>query len=185
PPRPGLGGSGKTRLALKLAERALPSFQDGVWFMDLAPLADAERLPLAVAVTLGARKQIDQPPIETLCKHLASRRALIVLDNCEHLSAACAELTQRLLGATANLHILATSREGFNVPGERTVTVRSRGLPASGSEQDVAELGSCEAIRLFVERARSPAASFSLNASTAPAVSEICRRLDGIPLAIE
>src|SRR4029077_12933950 len=129
----GIGGCGKTRLALKLPERALPSFQDGVWFMDLAPLADAERLPLAVAVTLGARKQIDQPPIETLCKHLASRRALIVLDNCEHLSAACAELAQRLLGATANLHILATSREGLNVPGERTVTVRSLGLPAIGS----------------------------------------------------
>jgi predicted ATPase/DNA-binding winged helix-turn-helix (wHTH) protein len=181
----GIGGCGKTRLALKLAERALPSFPDGVWFVDLAPLADAERLPLTVAVTLGVRKQIDQPPIEALCKHLASRRALIVLDNCEHLSAACAELTQRLLGAAANLHILATSREGLNVPGERSITVRSLGLPAIGSERDLGEMGSCEAIRLFVERARSTAARFSLDASTAPAVSEICRRLDGIPLAIE
>jgi predicted ATPase len=181
----GIGGCGKTRLALKLAERALPSFPDGVWFVDLAPLADAERLPLTVAVALGVRKQIDEPSIETLCKHLASRRALIVLDNCEHLNAACAELTQRLLGAAANLRILATSREGLNVPGERCVTVRSLGLPAIGSGRELAEIGSCEAIRLFVERARSSAARFSLDASTAPAVSEICRRLDGIPLAIE
>src|SRR5215470_3273800 len=80
----GIGGCGKTRLALKLAERVLPSFPDGVWFVDLMPLADAERLPLTVASTLGVRQQMDRPPIETLCEHLARRRALIVLDNCEH-----------------------------------------------------------------------------------------------------
>jgi len=181
----GIGGCGKTRLALKLAERVLPSFPDGVWFVDLMPLADAERLPLTVASTLGVRQQMDLPPIETLCEHLARRRALIVLDNCEHLNPACGELTQRLLGAAPDLHVLVTSREGLCVPGERSVTVRSLGLPAVGSEHDLVGLGSCEAVRLFVERARLAAAKFSLDAATAPAVSEICRRLDGIPLAIE
>jgi predicted ATPase/DNA-binding winged helix-turn-helix (wHTH) protein len=181
----GIGGCGKTRLALKLAERVLPSFPDGVWFVDLVPLADPDRLPLTVASALGVRQQIDQPPIEALCEHLARRRALIVLDNCEHLNPACAELTQRLLGAAPDLHVLVTSREGLSVPGERSVTVRSLGLPAVGSEYDPAELGSCEAVRLFVERARLAAAKFTLDAATAPAVAEICRRLDGIPLAIE
>jgi non-specific serine/threonine protein kinase len=181
----GIGGCGKTRLALKLAERVLPSFPGGVWFVDLLPLADAERLPLTIASTLGVRHQMDRPPIETLCEHLARRRALIVLDNCEHLNPACAELTQRLLNAAPDLHVLVTSREGFSVPGERSVTVRSLGLPAVGSEHDLAGLESCEAVRLFVERARFVSAKFSLDAATAPAVSEICRRLDGIPLAIE
>jgi non-specific serine/threonine protein kinase len=181
----GIGGCGKTRLALKLAERVLPSFPGGVWFVDLLPLADAERLPLTIASTLGVRHQMDRPPIETLCEHLARRRALIVLDNCEHLNPACAVLTQRLLNAAPDLHVLVTSREGFSVPGERSVTVRSLGLPAVGSEHDLAGLESCEAVRLFVERARFVSAKFSLDAATAPAVSEICRRLDGIPLAIE
>jgi predicted ATPase/DNA-binding winged helix-turn-helix (wHTH) protein len=181
----GIGGCGKTRLALKLAERVLPLFPDGVWFVDLMPLADADRLPLTVASTLGVRQQMDRPPIETLCEHLARRRALIVLDNCEHLNPACAALTQRLLGAAPDLHVLVTSREGLNVPGERSVTVRSLGLPAIGSERDLAALESCEAVRLFLERARLAAAKFALDAATAPTISEICRRLDGIPLAIE
>jgi non-specific serine/threonine protein kinase len=181
----GIGGCGKTRLALKLAERMLTSFPDGVWFVDLMPLADADRLPLTVASTLGVRQQLDRSPVETLCEHLARRRALIVLDNCEHLNPACAELTQRLLGAAPDLRVLVTSREGLNVPGERSVTVRSLGLPAVGSERDLAALESCEAVRLFVERAQLAAAKFSLDATTAPTVSEICRRQDGIPLAIE
>lgn len=181
----GIGGCGKSRLALKLAERVLPSFPDGVWFVDLAPLTDAQRLALTVADTLGVRRQMDQPPIETLCAYLAGRRVLLVLDNCEHLSAACAELTRRLLGAAADLQVLVTSREGLNVPGERSVTVRSLALPAVGSEHDLAGLGSWEAVRLFVERARLSAGRFTLDASNAPAVAEICRRLDGIPLAIE
>ena len=181
----GIGGCGKTRLALKLAEVVLPSFADGVWFVDLAPLSDAERVPLTVATTLGIREQADPPRIDALCKHLAARRTLLVLDNCEHLAAACADLTQRLLGAAPGVRVLATSREGLNVPGERTVTVRSLALPAIGSEHDLPSLESCEAVRLFVERARLAATRFSLDATTAPAVAEICRRLDGIPLAIE
>jgi len=181
----GIGGCGKTRLAIKLAERVLPSFPDGAWFVDLAPLSDAERVPLTVIAALGVRKHADQPLIETLCEHLASRQTLLVLDNCEHLTAACAELAQRLLNAAPGVCVLATSREGLNVPGERTVTVRSLALPAIGSEHDISRLESCETVRLFVERARLAVTKFSLDAKTAPAVAEICRRLDGIPLAIE
>jgi predicted ATPase/DNA-binding winged helix-turn-helix (wHTH) protein len=181
----GIGGCGKTRLAIKLAERVLPSFPDGVWFVDLAPLSDAERVPLTVIAALGVRKHADQPLIETLCEHLASRQTLLVLDNCEHLTAACAELAQRLLNAAPGVCVLATSREGLNVPGERTVTVRSLALPTIGSEHDIPRLESCETVRLFVERARLAVTKFSLDAKTAPAVAEICRRLDGIPLAIE
>ena len=181
----GIGGCGKTRLAIKLGETVLPSFPAGVWFVDLAPLSDAERLPLTVATTLGIRKQADQPRIETLCEHLASRQMLLVLDNCEHLTAACASLVQRLLTAAPEVRVLATSREGLNVPGERTVTVRSRALPAIGSEHVLPALESCEAVQLFIERARLAVTKFSLDATTATAVAEICRRLDGIPLAIE
>jgi non-specific serine/threonine protein kinase len=181
----GIGGCGKTRLAIKLAERVLPSFPDGVWFVDLAPLSDAERVPLTVITTLGIRKHADQAHIDTLCEYLARRQTLLVLDNCEHLTAACAELAQRLLGAAPGVRVLATSREGLNVPGERTVTVRSLALPAIGSERDLPGLESCETVRLFVERARLAVSKFSLDAKTAPAVAEICRRLDGIPLAIE
>jgi non-specific serine/threonine protein kinase len=181
----GIGGCGKTRLAIKLAERVLPSFPAGVWFVDLAPLSDAERVPLTVASTLGIRKHADQPRIDTLCEYLAKRKTLLVLDNCEHLVAACAALAQRLLSAAPGVCVLATSREGLNVPGERTVTVRSLALPTIGSEHDIPRLESCETVRLFVERARRAVARFSLDAKTAPAVAEICRRLDGIPLAIE
>jgi non-specific serine/threonine protein kinase len=181
----GIGGCGKTRLAIKLAEKVLPSFPDGVWFVDLAPLSDAERVPLAVASTLGIRKQADRPRIDTLCEYLAKRRTLLVLDNCEHLVAACAELVQRLLSAAPGVCVLATSREGLSVPGERTVTVRSLALPAIGSEHDLPRLESCEAVRLFVERARLAVTKFSLDTTTAPAVAEISRRLGGIPLAIE
>jgi len=181
----GIGGCGKTRLALELAGRVLPSFRDGVWFVDLASVTDAERLPLTVASALQVRNQVDSPVVETLCRHLCSRQALLLLDNCEHLSKACAELAQRLLAEAAHLRILATSREGMNVPGERMVAVRSLRTPAAGAEEYLGAVQSCEAVRLFAERARAVDRTFVVDASTAAAVGEICRRLDGIPLAIE
>ena len=181
----GIGGCGKTRLALELAGGMVPSFQDGVWFVDLAAVTNAERLPLTIAATLEIRKQVDSPIVETVCHYLSSRQALLVLDNCEQLTSACAELAQRLLDAAPQLRILATSREGINVPGERTVTVRSLRTPAAGMESDLGAVQSSEAVRLFVERARSVDRTFSVDPITASAVAEICRRLDGIPLAIE
>jgi predicted ATPase len=181
----GIGGCGKTRLAIKLAERVLQSFADGVWYVDLAPLLDAERVALTVATTLGIREEKDRPIVDTLCGRLASQRTLLVLDNCEHLVAACAAFVQRVVGAAPGVRVLATSREGLSVPGERAVTVRSLSFPPPGSKHDLRALEACEAVQLFVERAQLSVPKFSLADDTADAVAEICRRLDGIPLAIE
>jgi non-specific serine/threonine protein kinase len=181
----GIGGCGKTRLAIKLAERVLQSFPDGVWYVDLAPLLDAERVALTVATTLGVREEKDRPIVDTLCSRLAAQRTLLVLDNCEHLTAACAALVQRLISATPGVRVLAASREGLSVPGERAVTVRSLSFPPPGSKHELRALEACEAVRLFVERAQLSVPKFSLADDTADAVAEICRRLDGIPLAIE
>ena len=181
----GIGGCGKTRLAIKLAERVLRSFPDGVWYVDMAPLLDAERVPLTVATTLGIREEKDRPIVDTLCGRLAAQRSLLVLDNCEHLVAACAALLQRLISAAPGVRVLAASREGLSVPGERAVTVRSLSFPPPGSKHDLRALEACEAVRLFVERAQLSVPRFSLADDTADAVAEICRRLDGIPLAIE
>ena len=181
----GIGGCGKTRLAIRLAERALPSFQDGVRYFDLAPLLDAERLPLTVATGLDLREENDRSIVDTLCNRLASQHMLLILDNCEHLTAVCAPLAQRILDAAPGVHVLAASREALGVPGERAVTVRSLSFPPPASTYDRSTVAACEAVRLFVERAQLSAAGFSLTDKNTSAVAEICRRLDGIPLAIE
>jgi predicted ATPase/DNA-binding winged helix-turn-helix (wHTH) protein len=181
----GIGGSGKSRLAIKLAERVLPFFLDGVWYVDLAPLLDAERVPLTVATALGVREESDRPIVDMLCGHPAHQRALLVLDNCEHLAAACAALARQVINVAPHVHVLATSREGLGVPGERAVTVRSLSFPPPGSKHDLRTLEACEAVQLFVERAQLSVPKFSLADDIAGAVAEICRRLDGIPLAIE
>lgn len=181
----GIGGCGKTRLAIELAERALPSFPDGVCYVDLAPLLDAERVALTVAAMLEIREENDRPIVDTLCDRLASRQMLLVLDNCEHLVAACAALVQRVIGTAPGVRVLAASREGLGVPGERTVTVRSLSFPPAGSKLDPRAVETYEAVRLFVERAQLSLPKFSLAGDTGDAVAEICRRLDGIPLAIE
>jgi predicted ATPase/DNA-binding winged helix-turn-helix (wHTH) protein len=181
----GIGGCGKTRLAIELAERSLPSFPDGVCYVDLAPLLDAERVALTVATLLGIREENDRPIVDTLCERLARQQMLLVLDNCEHLVAACAALVEPVIGAARGVRVLAASREGLRVPGERTVTVRSLSFPPPGSNHDLKALETYEAVRLFVERARLSVPRFSLADDTGSAVAEICRRLDGIPLAIE
>jgi non-specific serine/threonine protein kinase len=181
----GIGGCGKTRLAIKLAERLLPSFPDGVWYVDMAPLLDAERVPLTVATTLGTCEENDRSIVDTLCARLAGKRMLLVLDNCEHLVAACAKLVHRVIGGALDVRVLAASREGLGVRGERAVTVRSLSFPPVGSKHDPLTLEGSEAVRLFVERAQLSLPKFALNDDMADAVAEICRRLDGIPLAIE
>src|SRR5438132_6129896 len=181
----GIGGCGKTRLAVELGKRVLQSFPDGAWYVDLASLLDAERVALTVATLLGIREENDRQMVDTLCDRLASQHMLLVLDNCEHLVAACAALVQRVIGAARGVRVLATSREGLSIPGERTVTVRSLSFPPPGSKLDPQALEAREAVRLFVERAQLSVAKFSLADDTGDAVAEICRRLDGIPLAIE
>jgi non-specific serine/threonine protein kinase len=181
----GIGGCGKTRLAVELAERVLQAFPDGVWYVDLAPLLDAERVALTVATTLGIQEVNDRPVVDTLCARLSNQRTLLVVDNCEHLAAACAALVQQVISAAPGVRVLAASREGLGVPGERSVTVRSLSFPAPGSKHELQALEACEAVRLFVERAQQSVPKFSLANDTADTVAEICRRLDGIPLAIE
>jgi predicted ATPase len=167
----GIGGAGKTRLALKLAAERLDRHPDGVWLVDLAPLADPARVPEALAAVLGVREAADRSLTEMLGQDLRGKRALLVLDNCEHLLAACAELSNALLSAAQEIRILATSREGLGVEGERLFALQSLDSPA--------------AVSLFVDRARQALHGFELGDEEAAGVAEICRRLDGIPLAIE
>ena len=171
----GIGGCGKTRLAQELAYRQLPTFPDGVWFVDLGPLQEAQRVPATVAGTIGV--QVGQ-----LADHLQARQSMIVLDNCEHVVGAVASSVEALLARCGALKILVTSREVLGMPGEQVFAVRSLSLPAS---TDVEEIRSSEAVRLFVDHARLVVPDFDVDATNAAAIAEICRRLDGIALAIE
>ncbi|MGD8394214.1 MAG: tetratricopeptide repeat protein [Candidatus Eiseniibacteriota bacterium] len=181
----GMGGSGKSRLAIEVAAGARERFPDGVWLLELAPLARPELLPGTLATVLGLREERDRPLIQTIAAHLATRRVLLVLDGCEHLLAGCATLAQTLLASCAELKIIATSRENLGVPGEAVFHVSSLALPDPGARRRPQELERFEAVQLFVERARAVRPDFALTADSAPSVVEICHRLDGIPLAIE
>ena len=178
----GIGGCGKTRLALRLAQAQLAGFTDGVWFVDLAPIQEAQRVPLALAAVLSVREQVGTPLLEQLAAHLATQRALIVLDNCEHVIDAVAQLVDALLANCGELKLVVTSREGLGVAGEQVFPVRPLSLPASA---DAAALQASEAVQLFIDRARLALPDFSLDQHNAAAIAEICRRLDGIALAIE
>ncbi|MEO8132588.1 MAG: winged helix-turn-helix domain-containing protein [Betaproteobacteria bacterium] len=181
----GIGGCGKTRLAIKLAERVLGSFADGVRFVDLADVGEPDRVALAVATAAGVREEADSPIEETLSRQLAQQHMLLILDNCEDLLATCSALVSRMLAAPSCLRIVVTSRERLGIVGESIVQVRPLTLPSGESGAEPDSLDAFEAVRLFVERARHVAPEFGLNAGNAAAVIEICRRLDGIPLAIE
>jgi non-specific serine/threonine protein kinase len=180
----GIGGCGKTRLALKLADERLASFPDGVWFVDLAPLKDAERVALTMATALGVQEATGTPLVGRIAAHLGNRRDLILLDNCEHVVAAAAELVEALLVACPELKFVVTSREGLGIAGEQVVSLRSLSVPAP-STTDLEAIEGTEAVRLFVDRARLVDPRFRLDATNAPGIAEICRRLDGIPLALE
>jgi len=179
----GTGGVGKTRLAIAVAEAVLPRFPEGVWFVDLAAVGESSQVPLTVAKTLGVAEDSGKPALDALCEALAGRSLLLVLDNCEHLIEACAELSHRLLSSAANLSIVATSRQGLNVFGEQVYRVPSLELPSAAA--DPLELVKSEAVRLFVDRARRANDTFHLTPRNAADVVEVCRQLDGIPLAIE
>ena len=179
----GIGGSGKTRLALRLAESMLPTFPDGVWFVDLAPLVEPDRVPATVAAAIGVSETPDKPLADAIVERVSGRRALLVLDNCEHLLGEVARLTDALLATGDGLRIVATSREGLGVEGERVYAVRSMSVP--DSKADSAALEESDAVRLFVDRARASRRDFAVGPDNAAAIAEICRRLDGIPLALE
>jgi non-specific serine/threonine protein kinase len=180
----GAGGCGKSRLALRIAALVLSNFPDGVWVTELASLADPALVPHSVASVLKVPDQAGRRPEETLIEALRPRSLLLVLDNCEHLQAACAGLARELLQGCAHVRILATSRTPLNAPGETLWRVPSLSLPA-GDRVSVRTVEKCEAGRLFVERARSIGGAFRLSDDTAEVVEKVCRRLDGMPLAIE
>ncbi len=178
----GIGGCGKTRLALQFAQQQLEMFPDGVWFVDLAPLNDAARVSSTCAASMGLREEGDRPLIERLCGRLGTRATLLVLDNCEHVIDGVVALVDALLAGTSGTTILATSREALGVGGEQIYPVRSLSLPATDELQAVL---AAESVRVFVDRARLALPDFEVDAANATPIAEICRRLDGIALAIE
>jgi predicted ATPase/class 3 adenylate cyclase/DNA-binding CsgD family transcriptional regulator len=181
----GSAGVGKTRLALAVAAEALDSQPGGVWWVELAPLADPGGVGRAALATLGAREMPGADPALQLAVELGDQRSLLVLDNCEHLIDGCAELVAGLLVANPATSVLTTSREGLGVPGEITWRVPSMRCPGLESDLDVPSLSQYDAVVLFVERARRARPSFAVTETNAPAIAQICHRLDGIPLAIE
>ena len=181
----GSGGCGKTRLALAVAGELAEGFGDGVWLVELASLADPVLVPQALASTLGAREQPGRSPTETLSDYLGTKKVLVVLDNCEHLVEACAELAETLVQSCLGLRVLATSREALGITGEVAWPVPSLSLPDLRRLPNIEGLSRYEAARLFVERTVAVKPSFALTEHNASAVAQVCYRLDGIPLALE
>jgi predicted ATPase/class 3 adenylate cyclase len=179
----GPGGMGKTRLAIELAGNVLEEYADGVWMLELAPLSDPDLIASSLLTVVGLREEPGRTPLQTLTDHLASRQVLLVLDNCEHLVEACARLTSALLRACPKLRVLATSREALGVPGEVAWRIPSMAAPAQLPPLD--ELMEWSAVALFVDRALIARPAFQVTEKNAGAIVELCRHLDGIPLAIE
>ena len=181
----GPGGIGKTRLALQIAVDSLPAYADGVWFVELASLADPGLVTQSVAATLGIRDEGSRSIGDTLAAYLADRHLLLVLDNCEHLIGAAAELTDMLLRRAKDLHVLTTSREALAIAGEAVFRVSSLELPDPTQPPDLDTLSRHEAVELFLDRARAAKSTFTINDGMAPSLASLCVQLEGIPLAIE
>jgi predicted ATPase/DNA-binding XRE family transcriptional regulator len=179
----GPGGVGKTRLSFKVGEQILESYPDGVWLVELAPILEPLLVPRATAIAIGLRDEPQRPVIDMLSDYLRKKQMLIILDNCEHLLDACAELVDTLLKHCASLKILTTSREALGILGEAVYSVPSLELP--DTQQVVETFRGYESVRLFEERAQLARTNFSLTIENASFVAKICNSLDGIPLAIE
>lgn len=188
----GPGGCGKTRLAIRVASDLPTEYADGVWLVEFAPLAEAVLVPQAVASVLGVQEQAGRTLVDALSDHLLHRHTLLVLDNCEHLVVACARLVETLLQVCPELRILATSRENLAIPGEMVWNVPPLSLPGPQPWRDPTSRQNAlqayvqsEAVQLFVVRAAAVLPTFSMTEQNGVWVAEICRKLDGIPLAIE
>jgi predicted ATPase/DNA-binding CsgD family transcriptional regulator len=181
----GVGGSGKTRLALEVARDLVAVYSDGTWLVELATLSEAALVPKAVAEALEVPERPAEPLADTLSEALRDGQLLLILDNCEHLLEASARLVDKLLDSCPRVRILATSREGLGVEGEVRWPVPPLSVPEPQGALSSEELEACESVRLFLERARGRDPSFSLSPQNAVAVVGVCRRLEGIPLAIE
>lgn len=189
----GTGGAGKTRLAIQVANTIGDTLTDGVWLVDFAPLHEPALVPQLVGQAVGLRPASNQPLLESLLDFVRPKQFLLIFDNCEHLNAAIVQLTRQLLAHAPRLQILATGREPLAIAGEMIYPVHGLGRPSFGAEaahgrkasNPAQELIAYDAIRLFVERARAISPHFALTAENGTAVVEICRKLDGLPLAIE
>jgi predicted ATPase len=180
----GAGGIGKTRLAIEAARHLLPRFADGVWLAELGPLSDPGLVPVAVAAALGIEVSGDLSSTERVAKAVGPKRLLLVIDNCEHLVDAAAQMAEALLHANPETRLIITSRDALRVDGEWIYNVPSLAVPTDLT-RDVGDLVRYGAVRLFIERARAGMSRFSPNERAVATIAAICQRLDGIPLAIE
>ncbi len=188
----GPGGCGKTRLALQIAQESTPLYYGGTWLVELASLTDPKLIPQTIATVLGVRETAGRSWLQSIIEHLQVKQTLLLLDNCEHLVEACAQMCAALLASCPEIRLLATSREVLQIPGEVVWLVPPLSLPepkpwiSPDTEREalLAYEGS-EAVQLFTSRAIAASAAFTLTVQNAPWVADICRRLDGMPLAIE
>lgn len=181
----GSGGTGKTRLSLQVAADLLDSFPNGVWFVEFAPLSDPELIPSTVLCALGISEQLNRPALDVLQEYLQPRKLLLVLDNCEHFIANAATVANAILSAAPDVKILSSSREALGVQGELSWHVPSLSSPDPKKLPELEALTQYEAVRLFIDRASLVSPHFTVTKDTAPAIAQICFRLDGIPLALE
>jgi predicted ATPase len=181
----GAGGIGKTRLAVQVGTELLDRFRDGAWFADLAPIADSELVSSVIAQALGMSQQQGQRVDEAIPQWLKHKHLLLIFDNCEHVIETVAPIAAAILRTAPNVRIVATSRQGLNVDGEAAHRVPSLAVPEAAAGLKLDETLKYGAAALFVDRATAADSRFTLTEDTAPIVAEICRRLDGIPLAIE
>lgn len=182
----GMGGIGKSRLSVQLGAEVLDEYPDGVWLVELAPLANAQLVAQAVASVLGVKEEAGGTVLDALLKFARDRTLLIILDNCEHLVHACAQLAKRLLQAAPKVKILASSRDALQIAGETVFQLAPLAAPDPRAQDVSAEaLAHSDAVRLFVDRARAAQPAFRLTATNARTVATICHQLDGIPLALE
>lgn len=182
----GTAGVGKTRLALETGRALRSEYEKRVWLVELAALVDSRYVPSAVAAVIGLREQPGRGVVSDLLEVLRTLRCLLVLDNCEHLLSACAELVEAILAGCPGVRILSTSREPLRVNGETLWRVPQLSLPdAAAGGQSIQTLAAAESVRLFVERAQSVVPQFGLTTGNAAIVADVCLRLDGVPLAIE
>jgi predicted ATPase/class 3 adenylate cyclase len=181
----GMGGIGKSRLSVQLGAELLDEHPDGVWLVELAPLTDPRLLPQALASVLGVKEEPGQTVTDSLLAYVRDKQLLVILDNCEHVVRAAAELSKQLLQAGAGVKVLASSRDVLQVAGETVYPVPTLSVPDPQGTVDLAALARHEAVRLFVDRASAAQAAFTLDSGNAAAVAQICQRLDGIPLALE
>jgi predicted ATPase/DNA-binding SARP family transcriptional activator len=181
----GTGGTGKTRLALEVARSLLPAFSGGVWLTELAAVGEAAGVPRAAGDVLGVREAPGVGLVDAIAERLGTSETLLVIDNCEHVVGACAELVAALLARCPSTRVLATSRQALHTQGETIVRVPSLAVPDPVVEPDIAELRTIDAVRLFLDRARAVEPSFDLTPANARAVAALCYHLDGLPLALE